>query len=545
MTIMPKFSQTSKSQIPKFEMTDKLYPAPPLVPTIIFVAIVASAQFFTHFVSFNYTLSKRYEHSLDVRESWLTPFLNGQLMDMRDPQWRSFRSSIPSLCGFFTLQAVLRRLLKDERGYVGALLTLVWIIVLHRIDALFMVFVVYVNYLLIVNERGNEARFSLWLFNLGILYLVRQYNNFLHQGYIDDGFLGEFSSSNSMVPWYYSYNLAVLRLLSFVEEAHNWKDKPTVGKPSFAVVLFYIYYPPLHLTGPTMCYDDFVIQLRDKSKRGITKETIIPYAARLLFAMLVFELFNSYFYATALTYEVRYGKLQLPLQTLEDVNHAIYWSFAALFAVWFKFLIIWRIARFFALLDQFNPPENMKRCVANNYTFRGFWRDWHCSFNAWLVRYIYIPLGGNKKGIVRQGLAIASVFIFVALWHDFELRLVVWGLGLSVALLPEIIATQWSYKSKYAIHLQANHPWKWDIFAAFGGAIAIVGLEFLNMIGYTLENATWTFVQKIESTPGSFFIVGQWFSFMWLGAVYMVRLRRREAELKNAHRKEEKGSDHE
>jgi D-alanyl-lipoteichoic acid acyltransferase DltB (MBOAT superfamily) len=56
----------------------------------------------------------------------------------------------------------------------------------------------------------------------------------------------------------------------------------------------------------------------------------------------------------------------------------------------------------------------MNRCVLNNYGFEGFWRMWHRGFNAWLVRYMYIPLGGNKS-IIK---AYVLVFLFVAFWHD-------------------------------------------------------------------------------------------------------------------------------
>lgn len=51
---------------------------------------------------------------------------------------------------------------------------------------------------------------------------------------------------------------------------------------------------------------------------------------------------------------------------------------------------------------------------------QGFWRNWHSSFNAWLVRYLYIPLGGNR----HRCLVIWPVFLFVAVWHDIEARLV-------------------------------------------------------------------------------------------------------------------------
>ena len=47
---------------------------------------------------------------------------------------------------------------------------------------------------------------------------------------------------------------------------------------------------------------------------------------------------------------------------------------------------------------------------------QGFWKSWHSSFNLWLVQYLYVPLGGNR----RRTLNIWPIFLFVALWHDLE-----------------------------------------------------------------------------------------------------------------------------
>jgi D-alanyl-lipoteichoic acid acyltransferase DltB (MBOAT superfamily) len=52
-----------------------------------------------------------------------------------------------------------------------------------------------------------------------------------------------------------------------------------------------------------------------------------------------------------------------------------------------QFLVIWRLFRGASLLDGVAPPENMTRCVCNNYDVEGFWKGWHCSYNRW----VWIP----------------------------------------------------------------------------------------------------------------------------------------------------------
>lgn len=92
------------------------------------------------------------------------------------------------------------------------------------------------------------------------------------------------------------------------------------------------------------------------------------------------------------------------------------------------------MTRAWALMDGIETPENMNRCIYNNYNFSGFWRSWHRSFNQWLIRYIYVPLGGNKLKVLNMWV----VFTFVALWHDFKLDLLLWAWIICLALVPEI-----------------------------------------------------------------------------------------------------------
>ena len=99
-------------------------------------------------------------------------------------------------------------------------------------------------------------------------------------------------------------------------------------------------------------------------------------------------------------------------------------------------MLPWRFFRLWSLADGVDPPENMVRCMANNYSTLGFWRSWHRSFNLWILRYIYVPLGGSRNALASTLL----VFTFVALWHDLSLRLLTWGWAISLFIVPELLA---------------------------------------------------------------------------------------------------------
>ncbi len=69
---------------------------------------------------------------------------------------------------------------------------------------------------------------------------------------------------------------------------------------------------------------------------------------------------------------------------------------------------------------------------------QGFWRNWHASFNQWLVRYLYVPLGGA----CWRAANVWAVFTFVAAWHDLEWRLLGWAWIMALVMAPEMVGGQ-------------------------------------------------------------------------------------------------------
>ncbi len=72
------------------------------------------------------------------------------------------------------------------------------------------------------------------------------------------------------------------------------------------------------------------------------------------------------------------------------------------------------------IMDNFNSPY-MAVSVSD------FWRRWHISLTSWFRDYLYIPLGGNRKGPVRKSINRMVVFLLSGLWHGASLHFVVWG----------------------------------------------------------------------------------------------------------------------
>ena len=66
-----------------------------------------------------------------------------------------------------------------------------------------------------------------------------------------------------------------------------------------------------------------------------------------------------------------------------------------------------------------------------------FWRRWHISLGTWFREYVYIPLGGNRKGLPRQLLNLAIVWFLTGLWHGASWNFVLWGLYFGFIIVLE------------------------------------------------------------------------------------------------------------
>ena len=76
-----------------------------------------------------------------------------------------------------------------------------------------------------------------------------------------------------------------------------------------------------------------------------------------------------------------------------------------------------------------------------------FWRRWHISLSTWFREYVYIPLGGNRRGKARQLLNLLIVWLLTGLWHGASWNFVLWGLYYAVLLtLEKLFLGKWLEK---------------------------------------------------------------------------------------------------
>lgn len=105
-----------------------------------------------------------------------------------------------------------------------------------------------------------------------------------------------------------------------------------------------------------------------------------------------------------------------------------------------------------ALLIGFRIPDNFN-APYQSATITEFWRRWHISLSSWLRDYLYIPLGGNRKGKFRQYFNLFMTMFLGGLWHGANWKFVAWGCthGLVLAVekalnIPKIVAKHWTLR---------------------------------------------------------------------------------------------------
>lgn len=134
------------------------------------------------------------------------------------------------------------------------------------------------------------------------------------------------------------------------------------------------------------------------------------------------------------------GELWSEISSLQtaDLSVSAAWlgAIAYTFQIYFDFSGYSDMAIGLGKLLGFHFPENF------NYPYQSksiteFWRRWHITLGTWFREYVYIPLGGNRKGIIRQIFNLLVVWFLTGLWHGAGWNFILWGLYFFVILLIE------------------------------------------------------------------------------------------------------------
>lgn len=269
-------------------------------------------------------------------------------------------------------------------------------------------------------ERANtKGKKRAWLIVtlflcLGVLFVfkyldfsLRQISSFL-QSFGKEGI----SSLNILLPMGISFY--TFQALSYVIDVYRGTMR---AEKHFGYYALYLSFFPQLVAGPIERPENLIPQLK-AAKRPDYEQ--IREGARFLFAGYFKKIAIADFVAVFVN--TAYG-------SIEDMSGVSLVVATVLFAVqiYCDFSgysdIAVGCAKFLGvnLMQNFDRPYTAK-------SVREFWRRWHISLTSWFTDYLYIPLGGSRKGSVRRALNTLIVFFVSGLWHGAEWSFVVWGL---------------------------------------------------------------------------------------------------------------------
>lgn len=182
--------------------------------------------------------------------------------------------------------------------------------------------------------------------------------------------------------------------------------------------LSYILFFPKLLQGPLMSYGDFASQLKESAKKSLDWELIMR--GLLLISL---GLFKKVILADTIGQAVDYGYNSLAtLGWWEAVLVAVFYSFQ----LYFDFSGYCDVASGICMIFGFELSLNFDSPY-KAVNIIDFWNRWHITLTKFFTRYIYIPLGGSRKGSLRTYVNIMIVFLVSGLWHGSGWTFIVWG----------------------------------------------------------------------------------------------------------------------
>ncbi len=235
----------------------------------------------------------------------------------------------------------------------------------------------------------------------------------------------------------------------------------------------YIVMFPQLIAGPIVRYET----IREKLVHRVCTGEEFLYGVRLFVAglgskvLLANRLSGLWQAAGGIGYE----SISTPLAWMA----AIAYSFQIYFDFYGYSLMAIGLGRMFG----FDLPENFRYPYISK-SMTEFWRRWHITLGSWFRDYVYIPLGGNRKGLGRTYLNLFIVWTLTGFWHGASWNFILWGLFLFAVIAIEksgLLKILENHRVAGHIYMIILIPVSWMFFAI--DDVSDIGVFFRRMIG--------------------------------------------------------------
>ena len=348
-------------------------------------------------------------------------------------------------------------------------------------------------------DRPKQAKLCLWasaVVSLGLLGYCK-YADFFISGF---NTLTGLSLPLLHVALPIGISFYTFQILSYVIDVY--RGDVTAQRNLIDLAAYVAMFPQL-IAGPIVRYADIAPQLKHRTHTLAdaaygARRFILGLSKKVLLANVLYELISAY-------------------KSAANVSVLFVWLYAAAYVLhlYFDFSgysdMAIGLGRIFGFhfIENFNYPY-----ISASVT--EFWRRWHMSLGSWFRDYVYIPLGGSKKGEGRTYLNLLVVWLFTGLWHGSTLNFLLWGLFLFALISLERLGWGKVLRRSQVIsrlYMLLVIPLSWMLFAipslkdigsyigrlfAFSGGTAVHARDFLV---YGRQYAVVLVIGLLVSTP--------------------------------------------
>lgn len=254
-----------------------------------------------------------------------------------------------------------------------------------------------------------------------------------------------------------------LQIISYIVDVYKGKYEPE--KSFFNFTLFIMYIPHLFI-GPISRYEDMKQTLL--AKRKITANNVFDGLLRISWGLIKKYVIagRAAIIISTISGNLEYsGAYALLAMIIYSIN--LYADFSG------GIDIVIGVSKMLGidLKENFNSPYYSE-------SIKEFWRRWHISLSSWLKDYVYIPLGGNRKGTLRKNINLLITFTVSGLWHG--VNYIVWGIlnGIFV-MFGEKFKTRFKTFNRLVTFIIISFLWAFFIWQDQIVALQMMGSVFI------------------------------------------------------------------
>lgn len=289
-----------------------------------------------------------------------------------------------------------------------------------------MIFSILVNYIfgrLMDKNRENKKRLKLMLV-LSVVIDLGLLSVFKYTDFIITNVNAIFGSSFDLLKIALPIGISFYTFQAMSYTIDVYRNDVRVQKNLIDFGMYITMFPQL-IAGPIVRYADVQDQLADRSvttadfSEGVMR-FVVGLGKKVLLANQMGAVWSE-IYALG-----------------GDVSALMAWTgaIAYTFQIYFDFSGYSDMAIGLGRMFGFKFPENF-RYPYQSVSITDFWRRWHITLSTWFKEYLYIPLGGNRRGLARQALNLLIVWSLTGFWHGAGWNFVMWGLYYFVILFIE------------------------------------------------------------------------------------------------------------